>query len=187
MPEGPEPVDSHTPDRPDAPPRRQTDPPRDGDGKWVRSIETAERDAEAARLRARGMSYRQIGAELGMHHSSVADAVQRALRDTVAEPAEDVRRLELDRLDHMYQQVLAVLERKHITVSNGKVIQVPDPETGEIAPLEDDAPVLQAVDRLLRISESRRKLLGLDIPVKQQVEVDGGVRYEIVGVDLGQP
>jgi hypothetical protein len=54
------------------------------------------------------------------------------------------------------------------------------------APLLDDAPVLAAVDRLLKVQERRAKLLGLDVPVKRQVEVDGGLRYEVVGVDLDQ-
>jgi hypothetical protein len=50
--------------------------------------------------------------------------------------------------------------------------------------LEDDAPVLAAVDRLLRIQERRAKLLGLDAPVR--ADVGGKLSYEIVGVDLGQ-
>jgi hypothetical protein len=47
--------------------------------------------------------------------------------------------------------------------------------------LADDAPVLNAVDRLVKISESRRKLLGLDAPAKVQSE--GTVRYSIDGVN----
>jgi hypothetical protein len=45
----------------------------------------------------------------------------------------------------------------------------------------DDGPVLSAIDRLVRISESRRKLLGLDQPAK--MNVSGGLTYEVVGID----
>ncbi|MFF4479461.1 hypothetical protein ACFY1A_20915 [Streptomyces sp. NPDC001520] len=149
---------------------------RAGDGRWIRTPETAARDAEAARLRARGMTYRAIAAELEMDVHSVHDAVKRALKEIVQEPAEDVRRMELERLDVLYEAAARVLEREHVTVSQGKIIyQGPDP-------LLDDGPVLQAIDRLLRIQERRSKLLGLDAATKTQVS--GGVKYEIVGVDM---
>jgi hypothetical protein len=104
--------------------------------------------------------------------------VQRALSEIVAEPAAAAVAFELERLDHLYQAALAVLEAQHITVSNGRVIEL------DGVPLPDDGPVLQAIDRLVRISESRRKLLGLDQPVKAQVS--GGLTYEVVGVDMEQ-
>jgi hypothetical protein len=47
--------------------------------------------------------------------------------------------------------------------------------------MQDDGPVLSAIDRIVRISESRRKLLGLDQPAKTQVS--GGVTYEVVGIN----
>jgi len=150
----------------DTPAERQTGgTPRGGDGRFTRSPDTAERDAEAARLRARGQSYRAIGEALGISQGSAHDAVQRALRATVAEAAADARALELERLDALYEAAMAVLEREHVTVSNGKVIRL----NGE--PLPDDAPVLAAIDRLLRVSESRRKLLGLDAPARLKAEV----------------
>ncbi|WP_413102228.1 helix-turn-helix domain-containing protein [Streptomyces sp. Inha503] len=154
------------------------DQSRGGDGRWIRMPETATRDAEAARLRARGMTYRTIAAELGMDVHSVHDAVKRALKEIVQEPAEDVRRMELERLDFLYEKAIEVLEREHVTVSQGKIIYQGD------APLLDDGPVLQAIDRLLRIQERRAKLLGLDAATKTQVS--GGVRYELVGIDPEQ-
>jgi hypothetical protein len=50
--------------------------------------------------------------------------------------------------------------------------------------LADDGPVLQAIDRLIRISERRAKLRGLDAPVTGQAGAT--VRYELVGVDPEQ-
>lgn len=149
---------------------------RGADGKYTRSIETAQRDAEAARLRARGWSYQRIADEMGLSQSAAHEAVQRALRETVEEPAAEVRALEVERLDAMYAAVVEVLERQHVTVSNGRVIYVGD------EPLQDDAPVLAAVDRLLKIQARRAALLGLDMPTK--VEQSGTLKYEIVGVEM---
>jgi hypothetical protein len=42
-------------------------------------------------------------------------------------------------------------------------------EDGE--PVLDDAPVLAAIDRLLRIQERRARLLGLDAPTRSRIEV----------------
>lgn len=158
------------------PAERQASKTRGADGKFTRDAETAERDAEAARLRSRGWSYRRIAAELDLSVSNAHAAVQRALRAIVEEPAQDVRTLELERLDGMYDAVMKVLEAKHFTVSQGRLIKIDD------EPLEDDGPVLAAVDRLLRIQERRAKLLGLDAPTK--AEVGGKLTYEIVNVDL---
>jgi hypothetical protein len=145
-------------------------------GDFVATPETAERDAEAARLRGRGLGYQAIADQLGISVSTAHDAVKRALAAIRAEPAPEVRQLELERLDAMYASVLRVLERRHFTVNGGKVVY-----HGE-EPLEDDGPVLAAVDRLLKIQQRRAALLGLDEPVK--AEVGGKLTYEIVGVDL---
>jgi len=76
-----------------------------------------------------------------------------------------------------------VLERNHFTVTQGGQVVYHGGEA-----LVDDAPVLAAIDRLLKIDEQRRrvderrsKLLGLDMPTK--VEHSGGVTYEIIGVN----
>jgi hypothetical protein len=140
---------------------------RDGKGKYVRTTATAERDAAAAELRAQGRKYDEIAAELGFADRGEAHhAVQRALQAIVREPAERLRDLELSRLDAMYEAAMGVLERQHVTVSNGKVIHF------DGAPLVDDAPVLAAIDRLLRIQERRAKLFGLDAPARVSVDAE---------------
>lgn len=152
------------------------DRPRSGRGRFTRSIDTAQRDADACRLRTRGATYQQIADQLGYANRGDAHhAVSRALKAAVAEPADEVRALELARLDAMYEAAMGVLERRHVTVSNGRVI------TLDNEPLEDDAPVLQAIDRLLRIQARRAALLGLD--AEKKVNLSGGVRYEVVGID----
>lgn len=157
-------------------PNQQTDRTlRDRQGQYTRNPATTDTDAEAARLRSRGLSYRQIAEQLGMSVSSAHDAVRRAMAAVIAEPASDAIAFELDRLDRMYQAALKVLESHHVTVSQGKVVEL------DGVPLEDDGPVLAAIDRMVKISESRRKLLGLDQPAKTQVS--GELRYELIGVN----
>lgn len=141
--------------------------PHDGKGRFVRSLSTAQREAEAALLRSKGWPYPRIAAELGYKHKADAyNAVQRVLKETVREAGEQVRVLELERLDRLEAAANEVLERNHVTVSHGKIVAGPDG-----APLFDDAPVLQAIDRLLKIQERRARLLGLDAPVKKDVSL----------------
>ena len=158
------------------------DQSRDGKGRFTRDLVTADRDAKITRMRVRGMKPRDIAAELGVDESTVSRAIQRVLDETRQEPAAQMRQMQLEQLDDMYQAVLGVLERRHITVNNGRVIQLPNPVTGELEPLEDDGPVLQAVDRLLKIQARRAALLGLDAEAKAPAGVT--LNYTIVGVDL---
>lgn len=111
----------------------------------------------------------------------VADEVARRVDPRVDEyRTMELARLEasLERLLNMEESVRRVMARKHITVNNGRIIRVENPDTGEEEPVEDDTFILQAVDRLNRIEESRRKtsesirrLLGLDMPVKVDATV----------------
>lgn len=170
---------------------------RDRHGQFVRDTATVLQDAQAAALRARRMTYQQIADELGMaSKSSAYEAVQRALRDALSEPAEQARQMELDDLDRAQRAVLEVLERNHVTVSHGRVVRrlvgyerdddgeyVLDEDGKRIGVYEDvldDGPILQAVDRLIKIGESRRKLLGLD--AAQKMDVSGTVTSRIIGV-----
>jgi hypothetical protein len=174
---------------PEAHRRRAAERGRNPAGKFTQDPETARRNAEACELRAKGWSYRKLAAHFDVDYKTIYDAVQDTLREITREPAEELRTLMLERLDAelvrlngLEEAARQVLERHHVTVSNGQIVFL----GGE--PLIDDAPVLAAIDRLLKIDEqrrkndeSRRKLLGLDQPAK--VEHSGGVRYELIGVD----
>lgn len=190
-----------TTDQPTEPANHQTDQPRGGDGRYTTSLETAERDAEAARLRLRGWSYRRIATEMGYAaHTSARDAVLRCVSAVRGELADDVRQIELERLDAMYEAVMKVLERDHVTVSQGRIVRArvlddngdpiivgrdkDDKPVYREEEVLDDGPVLAAVGRLLDIQKRRAALLGLDAPTR--AEVGGTLSYEIVGVDLGQ-
>lgn len=100
----------------------------------------------------------------------------------------ELARLEasLERYLNMEESVRTVMARKHITVNNGRVIRAINPDTLKEENVEDDTFVLQAVDRLNRIedgrrrtSESIRRLLGLDAPVKVDATVTETTQQDI--------
>jgi hypothetical protein len=111
----------------------------------------AERRVQALILRKAGASYRAIAAQLGVSpkqaYCDVTHELDKIYKQA-SELAEQVRTLELERLDGM---LLAISKQ----VSNGS---------------------LGAIDRSLRIMERRAKLLGLDAPSKSELTgKDGGV------------
>ena len=151
-------------------------------GRYERTLDTAARDAEAADLRAKGWTYQRIADHFGWaSHASAIYAVQRTLDAVVREPGEAVRYFELSRLDaelgrldDLEAEARRVLKARHVMVNNGRVIL--HPETGN--PMDDDGPVLQALDRLLKIEDARRrngerraKLTGIEAAVKVDATV----------------
>lgn len=147
---------------------------RGNDGKFTRTEENAERDAQACHLRARGKSYSTIAREMDYGSGSAAyKAVQRGLKAIVAEPSEEVRQFELIRLDGMWMAAQAVLEAQHFVISEGRVVRT------DGRPIEDHDPILRSIDRLLKIQERRARLLGLDAPVKKEITISDGVDAEI--------
>lgn len=148
-----------------------------GNGRFVRTPDTAERDADACKLRNLGHSYDEIAAQLGFANRSAAyKAVERAMRLTVQEPAAAQRTLQLARLDLLFREAWAVLKAEHVAINNGRVIMNPaNPEE----PLRDHGPVLAAIDRLLKIEERRAKLLGLDAPVRAELITVDAIEAEV--------
>lgn len=162
----------------------------------AQAIEITKRRARAAQMRTDGAPWWKIADELGYGSPGAAcQDVMRARQAAMAEMRENVTALrdkELALLDTLEDTALAVLAKYHYALSGGVIVRdgvpVIDLETGDAiiaegagSPLEDDGPVLAAIDRLVKIAESRRKLLGLDSPTK--LEASGTIRYEIVGPD----
>lgn len=86
-----------------------------------------------------GATYRAIAPKVEVKtESAVYKLINRALRFTLQEPAEEVRQLELARLDRMMLSIWTAAKR------------------GE----------LEAMDRVLRIMDRRARYLGLDAPMK---------------------
>lgn len=102
------------------------------------------RELEALELRKKGMSYDAIGEALGISKSGAYLCVMRALESITKEAAEEadaVRQLELERLD-------AALVGLSTRIQHG------DPA---------------AVTAMIRVSERRARLLGLDKPTKSEL------------------
>ena len=113
--------------------------PHKGQLKVIRTEEAA----DMLRMRRDGHTYRSIATVYKMSVSSVYERVQKALHDTIAESADEVRTLELERLDQMQ----AAIQTK---VDQG------DP---------------RAVQSALAIMDRRAKYLGIDQPAKTEVTV----------------
>ena len=154
----------------------------------TRSVAAREKDLRTLDLRRRGLSYPQIAAELHCSLSTAYDSVQRALADTAREASGEVRQIEAQRLDDLTRVLNRVLVTRHYVVTQSGKLAV-HPETGQ--PLTDDGPVMQAVAGLVRISERRARLLGLDAPVKHEVRNIDAVDARLLDladqVALGDP
>ena len=118
------------------------------------SIQAQERQLQALELRKAGATYEAIAERLGYADRSGAfRAVTSALKATLREPADELRTLELERLD---SALLAIWRQ----------VQAGD---------------LHAIDRLVRLAERRAKLLGLDAAAK--IEESGETVIRVVYAD----
>ena len=112
-----------------------------------RRIEAKERALKALELRKKGVRYEQIAQQLGYSnrgnaHKAVMKELNLLAKECLEEAAQ-VRDLELQRLDDLYLAAWKAIARGSES----------------------------AIDRALRVSESRRKLMGLD--AAQKVDVNG--------------
>lgn len=133
---------------------------------------------QAALLRARrdnaDLNYQQLGDLFGITRTYARKLLLKALREIIQEPAEEVIKLELARLDYLQTEVIKVLQSFHVVVSQGSVVRdvvedehgqpIVDINTGQplTKRIEDHAPKLAAIDRALKIMERRSRFLGLD-------------------------
>jgi hypothetical protein len=129
-------------------------------------VDAADTDARCLELRRAGLSYRDIARTVGLSVANVHGRVTRGLDRTRREPADGLRELELDRLDVLQVVLTQVLRREHVTISGGKVVQDEDGRS-----YRDDGPVVAAAQALVRVQESRRRLLGLDAPAKVEAKI----------------
>jgi hypothetical protein len=129
-----------------------------------------ERDAKAADLYRAGLTYRQIGAQLGIRSTSnVGAAIRRhafqATRESLSN-AESLRII-LDRLQDYRRIAYRIAAGRHYaTTVTGKTVTGPDGN-----PALDTAPNLAAIDRLLRCEIEEIKLRGLYAPAQARIEI----------------
>lgn len=115
--------------------------------KVKQKAETVDRKLQALELRKQGYGFWDIAQKLGYKSSSGAyAAVVTALREVLQEPAEEVRALEIERLDAMIAHLMPYIDR---------------PESRSRFDIK-----MSAMDRVIKLMDRRAKFLGLDQPVK---------------------
>lgn len=142
----------------------------------------AERRERVLSMWAAGYSFADIAAALNVTEAVVRQDKHRAMKSYVdyqRQPVEELRARELASLDKAQRVADAVMDRDHVAHSNGRVVKLEDEVTGELTTVIDDGPKLAAIDRVVKISESRRKLLGEDAPSKVEQTMGGTVEYVI--------
>jgi hypothetical protein len=107
------------------------------------------REVSALQLRQAGLSYQRIADRLGYSNRSGAwHAVRAGLTATLQEPADELRGLELERLDRLHEAVWDKAIAGH----------------------------LRSVDTVLSIMRRRSALLGLDAPRQVAVSLEATTR-----------
>jgi hypothetical protein len=142
-----------------------------------KSLDTIDRDSEAVKLRQSGMGYEDIAAQLGYANASGAwKAVSRCLKAVQTEAVDELRTLELTRLDKM-QRALSVYieadpELSDIELPNGQVVHALVPPKAQ----------LDAMDRVMKIMDQRRRLVPqLEVPRAQEISSpDGSAPFQVI-------
>jgi hypothetical protein len=114
--------------------------------------ETLKKEANVIQLRLAGATWTEIAAAVGYSGPSGAyGAYQRAAKRVIAPKIEELREMELDRLDRLQRGVWA-------SAIGGNV---------------------RAVDSVLRIMDRRARLLGLDMPVRLDINAREEIIHEV--------
>lgn len=138
-----------------------------------RTLEGETLRAEIVALRRQRLSQQEIARRLGISQQRVSQLYRQTLAEIPAQQVDEHRLEDLEQLDYLASKAIEVLERQHVTVSNGRVVSLND------EPIEDDAPVLAAIAALLKVQERKAKLLGLDAPTKHEVVTLDAIDAEI--------
>lgn len=115
----------------------------------ARTIAAARRHAEAVRLKAEGLHYRQIAAQMNISVSTAHDYVLKAIAAVPVEAVHELRAIESDRLNAIIADLWKIAR---------------DDDT-------DVATRIQAYRELRQNSESLRRMFGVDAPVRQTLTV----------------
>lgn len=139
--------------------------------------------------RRKGWSFEKIGDSLGISMRSCYGQYQKALKSIIYEDVVEVRKLEIARLDGLYESMTELFEKATPLVGGGVVIRdVVDDLDGKpvLRPdgtpltirLQDHSNKFAATDRILRIMERRACLLGLDAAKRKEITGSNGQPIE---------
>lgn len=124
-----------------------------------RRLAANEKQHKALELRKAGYDFRTIASQVGYKSpASAHDAVKNALKALVQQPAEELRVIELERLDQSWKSIYPQIIKGN----------------------------LGAIDRGIRIMERRASLLGLDAPKETNSNLNVNTdAVKLVGIDPG--
>lgn len=126
------------------------------------------RNAEILALKTRGRTNVEIAEMFGIGKHRVGQIITAEIRRSLTEEdREQVRQIELAKLDELEREAWRILEANYYAYTPKGLIKGPEGRY-----LEDSAPVLAAMDRILKIQERRAKMLGIDAPTRVQITGD---------------
>lgn len=152
--------------------------------------------AEVLSFRVKGWSFPRIARELGISQGWAYKLYKVAMRQIVEPGVQEVRDLELARLDDLTEQCYNILDSEIYLVSGGKVVRdvitddagkvvLDDEQQPKLMRLRDYTIKLAAMDRIVKIGERRARILGLDAPYKTSMTDPTGTKaLEVVQVYL---
>jgi DNA-binding CsgD family transcriptional regulator len=127
--------------------------------------EAREREHRVIQLVIRGLSYREIGRQLGVNESAVRKAYTRAVKRIPPGEVVELRKLQSERLNDSRRRLFSELA--------GRTEQVPDPanpgqfKTVTVRPDISEVGIL--IGRLLNVDQHEAELYGLYAPKKAEV------------------
>jgi hypothetical protein len=124
-----------------------------GNPKHVRRLSAEEKKRAALALRLGGATYEQIGKAIGVDTSTASRYVSGIMKELKLEGAEELRRIQFMRLEHM--------------------LMLKWPEVQE----KKDS----AMNMALAIMDRQTRLLGLDSPVKSELSINSDVHINVAG------
>lgn len=156
------------------------------------------RKAQVLKLRRRRYTFEEIGQMLDppVSRQRVHQIYHEALDEIVAPELAALRKEYREVLDEALREAWRIYERDHVLVSHGKIVRIGVPDLddngepvireGHGAPLLDDGPKLTALGHIKALVESLRKLDGVDVPVKTEIDAGVELRVTVVGTDVGK-
>lgn len=136
---------------------------RASEARVVQKAEVADNATTALRLRMEGVPTVEIAFQIGLSPRRTNVLISEALKASTAPAVDDWRALQLHRLENMHETLRPYLMRDIV------IGRKPDGEE-----VIETRPDLRVADRLLRIAERQAKLLGLDMPVRLEIEKNNG-------------
>jgi len=148
----------------------------------IANIENTLQTKRIVELRSQGMTQEEIGAEVGLHQSTIARILKTFVDDIALESAEHWRAFQLRKLQKLEQIAAEKLTKFVPVIQSGAMVSIPlldndgqmilDPSGKPIpVPAQNDSVTFDAINALLKINAQTNLLMGLNLPVTQSVKV----------------